>query len=97
MCAAQKGKKVTSITTLDRQREIDRLEKDVEELRRLASTDESEEAWQSSEAGPSPSSGTKKDATPNSASTAISASPSRKDIARRCASWNSPRNLGVRF
>jgi acetyl-CoA carboxylase carboxyl transferase subunit alpha len=43
MCAAQKDKKVTSITTLDRQREIDRLEKDVEELRRLASTDESEE------------------------------------------------------
>jgi acetyl-CoA carboxylase carboxyl transferase subunit alpha len=43
MCAAQKDKKVTTITTLDRQREIDRLEKDVEELRRLASTDESEE------------------------------------------------------
>jgi acetyl-CoA carboxylase carboxyl transferase subunit alpha len=43
MCAAQKDKKVTGITTLDRQREIDRLEKDVEELRRLASTDESEE------------------------------------------------------
>ena len=43
MCAAHKDKKVTSITTLDRQREIDRLEKDVEELRRLASTDESEE------------------------------------------------------
>jgi acetyl-CoA carboxylase carboxyl transferase subunit alpha len=43
MCAAQKDKKVTAITTLDRQREIDRLEKDVEELRRLASTDESEE------------------------------------------------------
>ena len=42
MCAAQKDKKVTAITTLDRQREIDRLEKDVEELRRLASTDESE-------------------------------------------------------
>jgi acetyl-CoA carboxylase carboxyl transferase subunit alpha len=41
MCAAQKDKK--GITTLDRQREIDRLEKDVEELRRLASTDESEE------------------------------------------------------
>jgi acetyl-CoA carboxylase carboxyl transferase subunit alpha len=40
MCAAQKDKK--GITTLDRQREIDRLEKDVEELRRLASTDESE-------------------------------------------------------
>jgi acetyl-CoA carboxylase carboxyl transferase subunit alpha len=43
MCAAQKDKKVAAITTLDRQREIDRLEKDVEELRRLASTDESEE------------------------------------------------------
>lgn len=43
MCAAQKDKKVATITTLDRQREIDRLEKDVEELRRLASTDESEE------------------------------------------------------
>jgi acetyl-CoA carboxylase carboxyl transferase subunit alpha len=43
MCAAQKDKKVASITTLDRQREIDRLEKDVEELRRLASTDENEE------------------------------------------------------
>jgi acetyl-CoA carboxylase carboxyl transferase subunit alpha len=41
MCAAHKDKK--GITTLDRQREIDRLEKDVEELRRLASTDESEE------------------------------------------------------
>ena len=40
MCAAQKDKKGT--TTLDRQREIDRLEKDVEELRRLASTDDSE-------------------------------------------------------
>ena len=42
MCAAQKDKKVATITTLDRQREIDRLEKDVEELRRLASTDENE-------------------------------------------------------
>jgi acetyl-CoA carboxylase carboxyl transferase subunit alpha len=41
MCAAQKDKK--GITTIDRQGEIDRLEKDVEELRRLASTDESEE------------------------------------------------------
>ena len=40
MCAAQKDKKGT--TTLERQREIERLEKDVEELRRLASTDESE-------------------------------------------------------
>jgi acetyl-CoA carboxylase carboxyl transferase subunit alpha len=42
MCAAQKDKKSTSITTLERQREIERLEKDVEDLRRLASTDESE-------------------------------------------------------
>src|SRR5258707_2778741 len=42
MCAAQKGKKGSPTTTLDRQREIERLEKDVEELRRLASTDESE-------------------------------------------------------
>jgi acetyl-CoA carboxylase carboxyl transferase subunit alpha len=42
MCAAQKDKKSSSITTLERQREIERLEKDVEELRRLASTDESE-------------------------------------------------------
>jgi acetyl-CoA carboxylase carboxyl transferase subunit alpha len=40
MCAANKDKKGT--TTLERQREIERLEKDVEELRRLASTDESE-------------------------------------------------------
>jgi acetyl-CoA carboxylase carboxyl transferase subunit alpha len=40
MCAAQKEKKGT--TTLERQREIERLEKDVEELRRLASTDASE-------------------------------------------------------
>ena len=40
MCAAQKDKKGT--TTLERQREIERLEKDVEELRRLASTDQSE-------------------------------------------------------
>jgi len=41
MCAAQKDKK--GITTIDRQREIERLERDVEELRRLASTNESEE------------------------------------------------------
>ena len=41
MCAAQKDKK-GAITTIERQREIERLEKDVEELRRLASTDESE-------------------------------------------------------
>jgi len=40
MCAAHKDKK--GITTIDRQREIDRLEHDVEELRRLASTDENE-------------------------------------------------------
>ena len=40
MCAAHKEKK--GITTIDRQREIDRLEHDVEELRRLASTDENE-------------------------------------------------------
>jgi acetyl-CoA carboxylase carboxyl transferase subunit alpha len=40
MCAAEKDKKGT--TTIDRQREIERLEKDVEELRRLASTDDSE-------------------------------------------------------
>jgi len=40
MCAAAKDKKGT--TTLDRQREIERLEKDVEELRRLAATDDSE-------------------------------------------------------
>ncbi len=40
MCAAQKDKKGT--TTLERQREIERLEKDVEDLRRLASTVESE-------------------------------------------------------
>ncbi|MFI5097839.1 MAG: acetyl-CoA carboxylase carboxyltransferase subunit alpha [Candidatus Acidiferrales bacterium] len=40
MCAAHKEKKGT--TTIDRQREIERLEKDVEELRRLAATDEGE-------------------------------------------------------
>jgi len=40
MCAAGKDKKGT--TTLDRQREIERLEKDVEELRRLAATGDSE-------------------------------------------------------
>ena len=38
MCAADKDKKSTA--TIDRQKEIDRLEKDVEDLRRLASTDE---------------------------------------------------------
>jgi acetyl-CoA carboxylase carboxyl transferase subunit alpha len=38
MCAAHKEKKGT--TTIDRQREIERLEKDVEELRRLAANDE---------------------------------------------------------
>jgi acetyl-CoA carboxylase carboxyl transferase subunit alpha len=40
MCAAQKDKK--GVTTLERQREIERLEKDVEDLRRLASSEESE-------------------------------------------------------
>jgi acetyl-CoA carboxylase carboxyl transferase subunit alpha len=40
MCAAHKEKKGT--TLIDRQREIERLEKDVEELRRLAATDEGE-------------------------------------------------------
>ncbi len=40
MCAAHKEKKGTS--TIERQREIERLEKDVEELRRLAATDEGE-------------------------------------------------------
>jgi acetyl-CoA carboxylase carboxyl transferase subunit alpha len=40
MCAARKEKKGT--TTIDRQREIERLEKDVEELRRLAANDEGE-------------------------------------------------------
>jgi len=39
MCAAQRDKKVT---TIDRQREIERLERDVEDLRRLASTEENE-------------------------------------------------------
>jgi len=40
MCAAQKNKK--TVTTIDRQREIERLERDVEELRRLASTGDNE-------------------------------------------------------
>lgn len=40
MCAAHKEKKGT--TTIERQREIERLEKDVEELRRLAANDEGE-------------------------------------------------------
>jgi len=40
MCAAEKDKK--GATTLDRQREIERLEKDVEELRRLAASDDGE-------------------------------------------------------
>jgi len=40
MCAANKEKKGT--TTIERQREIERLEKDVEELRRLAANDEGE-------------------------------------------------------
>src|SRR6202171_5177159 len=40
MCAVRKEKKVA--TSLERQQEIERLEKDVEELRRLASTDAGE-------------------------------------------------------
>src|SRR5271165_2382305 len=40
MCAARKDKKAA--TTAERQKEIDRLEKDVEELRRLASDDAGE-------------------------------------------------------
>jgi acetyl-CoA carboxylase carboxyl transferase subunit alpha len=40
MCAARKDKKAP--TTVERQQEIDRLEKDVEELRRLASSEEGE-------------------------------------------------------
>ncbi len=40
MCAARKDKKAA--TTAERQQEIDRLEKDVEELRRLASSEEGE-------------------------------------------------------
>jgi acetyl-CoA carboxylase carboxyl transferase subunit alpha len=40
MCAAHKAKK--TVTTIERQREIERLEKDVEELRRLAASDEGE-------------------------------------------------------
>ncbi len=40
MCAAHKEKK--AVTTVERQREIERLEKDVEELRRLAASDEGE-------------------------------------------------------
>src|SRR5260370_14089624 len=42
MGAAQKEKTGSTQTTVDRQRETERLEKDVEELRRLASSDESE-------------------------------------------------------
>jgi len=42
MCAAQKGKKGTQ--TLDRQKEIERLEKDVEDLRRLAGNGEEGDA-----------------------------------------------------
>ena len=41
MCAASKDNK-KGTTTLDRQREIERLEKDVEELRRLASSEDGE-------------------------------------------------------
>jgi acetyl-CoA carboxylase carboxyl transferase subunit alpha len=40
MCAAHKEKK--AVTTIERQREIERLGKDVEELRRLAASDEGE-------------------------------------------------------
>jgi len=40
MCAAQRDKK--TVTTIDRQREIERLERDVEDLRRLASTEEND-------------------------------------------------------
>ncbi len=40
MCAARKDKR--TVTTMERQREIERLEKDVEELRRLAASDEGE-------------------------------------------------------
>jgi acetyl-CoA carboxylase carboxyl transferase subunit alpha len=40
MCAAHKEKK--AVTTIERQREIERLEKDVEELRHLAANDEGE-------------------------------------------------------
>src|SRR5271170_6566232 len=40
MCAARKDKKAP--TPAERQREIERLEKDVDELRRLASDDEGE-------------------------------------------------------
>jgi len=38
MCAARKDRKAASASTLDRQKEIDRLEKDVEELRHLAAS-----------------------------------------------------------
>jgi acetyl-CoA carboxylase carboxyl transferase subunit alpha len=41
MSAARRDKK--GVTTIDRQKEIERLEKDVEELRRLAGSDDSEE------------------------------------------------------
>jgi len=39
MCAAREKKGATAV---ERQKEIDRLEKDVEELRRLASTNDGE-------------------------------------------------------
>jgi acetyl-CoA carboxylase carboxyl transferase subunit alpha len=42
MCAARKDKKVAVATTAERQKEIERLEKDVDELRRLASSDKGE-------------------------------------------------------
>lgn len=38
MCAARKDRKAASASTLDRQKEIDRLENDVEELRHLAAS-----------------------------------------------------------
>ena len=42
MCAARKDRKAASASTLDRQKEIDRLEKDVEELRHLAASKDGE-------------------------------------------------------
>jgi acetyl-CoA carboxylase carboxyl transferase subunit alpha len=42
MCAARKDRKAASASTLDRQKEIDRLEKDVEELRQLAASKDGE-------------------------------------------------------
>jgi acetyl-CoA carboxylase carboxyl transferase subunit alpha len=42
MCAARKDRKAATASTLDRQKEIDRLEKDVEELRHLAASKDGE-------------------------------------------------------